>query len=255
MIQKLFKLDKKTFILSFVIVFIVLSLGLLAATMILQSEANREQRIKADISERSLVETERFFIKYKINRLASDLQFINNTVQQHFEKGGDYEHLEELWLAYSNSRKVFDQIRYLDADGNEIIRVDYSPDGAFVVPQDQLQNKKERYYFQHTIGLNENQLYISTLELNMEHGAIELPINPVIRFAQPFFDANGVKQGIIILNYAANDMLSQIASVAAGSQGEVYLLNNDSFWLYHSRASYKEWSFSYNPDSTVKFSS
>ncbi|PKM41233.1 MAG: hypothetical protein CVV04_01900 [Firmicutes bacterium HGW-Firmicutes-9] len=255
MIQKLFKVDKKTFILSFIIVFIVLSLGLLAATMILQSEANREQRIKADISERSLVETERFFIKYKINRLASDLQFINDTVQQHFEKGGDYEHLEELWLAYSNSRKVYDQIRYLDADGNEIIRVDYSPDGAFVVPQDQLQNKKERYYFQHTIGLNKNQLYISTLDLNMEHGAIELPINPVIRFAQPFFDANGVKQGIIILNYAANDMLSQIASVAAGSQGEVYLLNNDSFWLYHSRASYKEWSFSYNPDSTVKFSS
>ena len=221
MIQKLFKTEKKTFILSFVIVFIVLSLGLLVATMILQSESNREQRIKADISERSLIETERYFITYKISRLASDLQFVNETMHQHFSEDGSYEHLKELWLAYSNSRKVYDQIRYLDADGNEIVRVDYSPDGAFVVPQNQLQNKKERYYFQHTIDLNENQMYISMLDLNMEHGAIELPINPVIRFAQPFFDANGEKQGIIILNYSASDILSQIDSVADGSQGHV----------------------------------
>ena len=62
----------------------MLSLGLLATTMILQSESNREQRIKADISERSLIETERFFITYKINRLASDLQFINDTVSYNF---------------------------------------------------------------------------------------------------------------------------------------------------------------------------
>ncbi len=254
MIQKLIKADKKTFLLAFVIVFIVLSLGLLAATMILQSEANREQRVKADISERSLIETERYFITYKINRLASDLEFVYDTMLQHYVSEDNYEHLEELWLAYSNSRKVYDQIRFLDASGNEVIRVDYTPEGAFIMPKDQLQNKKSRYYFKHTIELSQNQLYISTLDLNMERGAIELPINPVIRFAQPYFDANGLKQGIIILNYSANDMLSQIASVATGSEGEVYLLNSDSFWLYHSRASYNEWTFSFNPDSTVKFS-
>jgi len=255
MIQRILKGDKKTFLLSFIIVVIVLSLGLLATTMILQAEANREQRIKADISERSIIATEQYFISYKINRLTSDLQFVNDTLVQHFKQADDTKRIEELWLAYSNSRKIYDQIRYLDENGNETLRVDHSPEGAYVVPQDQLQNKKDRYYFQHTIELNEHQIYISRLDLNMEHGAIELPINPVIRFAMPLYDANGVKRGITVLNYSASDMLTAIASVAGGSVGEVYLLNSDSFWLYNSAASYNEWAFSFNPDSTVKFSS
>ena len=31
----------------------------------------------------------------------------------------DYEEILEEWIAFSNAKKVFDQIRYLDRDGNE----------------------------------------------------------------------------------------------------------------------------------------
>jgi diguanylate cyclase (GGDEF)-like protein len=245
--------DKKTFLFSFIAVFLSITLILLISTMTIQAQINRNARIKVDISEQSLIAAEKYFITYKINRLTSDLNFIYDTLEQHFLTEDDYHHIEELWLAYSDARKVFDQIRYLDADGNEIIRVNYAPDGAYITPEDQLQNKKDRYYFQQTIDLDKNQIYISPLDLNMEKGVIQLPIKPVIRLARPFFDLNGVKQGIVILNYSASDILAQIASVASSSSGEVFFLNKDSYWLYNSKASYNEWAFSFNPDSTVNF--
>lgn len=254
MIKKLIKTDMKTFFLSFLCVLIALVLGLMAATMIIQAEANREQRIKADISERSLVETEQYLITYKINRLTSDLQFVHDTLVQNYSDEGGLAHVAELWLTYSNSRKVYDQIRFIDLNGDEVIRVNYSDSGAYLVPQDQLQNKFDRYYFQQSINLTDDQIYISSLDPNIENGAIELPINPTIRFAQPFIDQNGVKQGIVILNYAADDILTQIKGVAAGSEGNVFFLNCNSYWMYNSQATYTEWAFAFNADSTVKFS-
>jgi len=253
MIKRMIKGDKKTYLISFIAVFLSITLTLMVSTMSIQAQINQNARIKVDISEQSLIAAEEYLIEYRINRLTSDLNFIYDTLKQHFQKEDDYRHIEELWLAYSDTRRVFDQIRYLDAEGNEIVRVDYAPDGAFVMPKDQLQNKKDRYYFQQTINLNENQIYISNLDLNMEKGAIEMPINPVIRFARPFFDESGVKQGIVILNYYASDILTMIESVGSSSFGEVFFLNKDGYWLYHSNDSYTEWAFSYNPDSTVNF--
>ena len=254
MIKRMLSGDKKTFFLSLVLVFAAISLVFLAATMLIQSESNRLKRTTVDITERSLISAEQYFIEYKISRLVSDLQFIYNTLAQSEVNHDEQSELEELWRAYSSGRKVYDQIRFLDADGNEVIRVDYDGKNASIVPKDKLQNKSDRYYFQQTIQMSEGQIYLSPMDLNVENGAIELPINPVVRLAKPFFDANGVKKGIVILNYSASDVLTQIDSIATGSYGEVYLLNNDSFWLYNSHNSFDEWAFAYNPDSTVKFS-
>lgn len=255
MIKRILKGDKKTFFLSFGLVFVAVTIIFLATTMLLQAEVNRVKRIEVDISERSLISSEEYLINYRINRLTSDLQFISDTLKQDFPADENYNEIEKLWFSYSNSRKVYDQIRFIDAEGNERIRVDYSNTGAIVIPQKDLQNKKDRYYFQQTIELDNDQIYISPLDLNVENGAIELPINPVIRFAKPFFDQNGVKKGIVILNYSAADILKQIASIASSSFGNIFFLNSDSYWLYNSHDAYTEWAFSYNPDSTVKFSS
>ena len=253
MIKRMLRGDKKTFFLSLVFVFLAISIVLLTATTLLQANINNETRVKTDITERSLVKTEQFFINYKISRLTSELQFICESLQAEYPTDGDFNHVSTLWLAYSDSRKIFDQIRFLNLSGDEIVRVDYTPDGAFVVPKDQLQNKKDRYYFKDAIDLKEGQIYISNLDLNIENGAIELPINPMIRLARPFFDQNGIKQGLVVLNYSASDILQQIASVAASSTGEVFFLNKEGYWLFNSSAHYNEWAFAYNSDSPTKF--
>lgn len=250
MLQKLKIKSKKTFFLSLISIFVAISLILLAIGILIQSDENKLKRTEVDISEQSMITSEQYFITYKFNRLISDLRFVYDSLLLNYD---DFSEVEALWLSYSKHRGVYDQIRYLDLSGNELIRIDAVPGGAIVVAPEDLQNKSDRYYFKQTVAMNESQIYISPLDLNVENGAIELPIKPVIRFAIPFFDQSGAKKGIVILNYAASDILTQIASVATSSFGNVYLLNNDGYWLYNSHDSYTEWAFAYNPDSTVKF--
>lgn len=255
MIKKMLRGDKKTFFQSLLFVFLAFSIILLATTMLIQADIDQEARTKTDITERGLIEAEQFLINYKINRLTSDMQFIFDSLQEEYPSNHDFDHVARIWLAYSNSRKIFDQIRFLNLVGDEVVRVNYTPDGAIAVPKNQLQNKKDRYYFKTAIDLEEDQIYISTLDLNIENGAIQLPINPVIRLARPFWDRTGIKQGLVVLNYSASDILQQIASVAAGSAGEVFLLNKEGYWLFNSSDSSTAWAFSYNSDSPIKFPS
>lgn len=255
MMKRMLRGDKKGFFVTFALIFVCMTLLFLISTMLKEAEVNRDKRNEVDFSENSLIASEVYFINYKIERITSDLDFVYNTLQLNFPADGDFSNLEKLWLAYSDNRKVYNQIRFIDTQGDEVLRVDYTKGGAQAIPQDQLQNKKDRYYFQQTIGLERGQIYISPLDLNIERGAIELPINPAIRLAQPFFDQNGIKRGIVILNYSASDILKQIASIAKSSYGNVFFLNNEGYWLYNTQDPVTEWAFSYDPASSVKFPS
>ncbi|MBT7171149.1 MAG: hypothetical protein HN909_05200, partial [Phycisphaerales bacterium] len=57
-------------------------------------------------------------------------------------------------LGFSRSREVYDQVRYIDADGLEQIRIDLDAQGnARMIPKAELQNKRHRYYFTNTAQL------------------------------------------------------------------------------------------------------
>ena len=166
---------------------------------------------------------------------------------------GDYSEVEMQWIAFSNRKMIYDQIRYIDVDGNEIIRVNYYNDGAVLVDKDNLQNKKDRYYFTDTIKLKENQIYISKLDLNIENNEIEQPIKPMIRISTPYY-VNGKLKGIVILNYLADDILNQVEQVASTSNGNIFMINSDGYWLYNSDNNDKEWSFMYENKADISFS-
>ena len=136
--------SRRVFILSLVFVFLAVPVIFLVVTMVIQSNANKLKRVEIDVSEESLVRSEQFILNYKFNRITSDLQFVYDTLSFQFPNDNDYSSIEKLWKSYSDARTVYDQIRFLDLDGNEVIRVDYSSEGAYAIPKDQLQNKSDR---------------------------------------------------------------------------------------------------------------
>ncbi|MCD4685567.1 MAG: cache domain-containing protein, partial [Anaerolineae bacterium] len=140
------------------------------------------------------------------------------------------------FLAFANHEPSFYQVRYIDAAGQEIVRVDSKGGQTFIVPDAELQNKADRGYFQESIQLAEGDLYISRLDLNVEQGAIEEPFVPVIRYATPvFFD--GEPAGIVITNIYAQEILDLVIPDA----GDQHLLvDEDGFYLQHEDAAY-EW--------------
>ncbi|HPD88467.1 MAG TPA: sensor domain-containing diguanylate cyclase [Oscillospiraceae bacterium] len=252
MIKVLFK-QKKAFIQYAIFIFLLLSLIILSISSFLQYKLNEAKKIELLNNEQSLIRTEDTIISNRINRISGDLLYVADCFRLNDNGDGDYSEVEKQWVAFSNRKMIYDQIRFIDTDGNEIIRVNYYDSGAVLVDKANLQNKKERYYFTDTIKLSENQIYISKLDLNIENDEIEQPIKPMMRISTPYY-VNGELKGIFVLNYLANDMLNQVAQVASTSSGNIFMLNSDGYWLYNSASPDKEWAFMYEDKKGVSFS-
>jgi hypothetical protein len=115
-----------------------------------------------------------------------------------------------------------------------------------IVPETQLQSKANRYYFKKTIALNQNEVFISPFDLNIENGKVEQPLKPMIRLATPVFNNVGEKKGIVILNYLGENLLENLTQANLTSLGEVMLVNSEGYWL-KSPNSEDEWGFMF-PD-------
>ncbi|MCI2284555.1 cache domain-containing protein [Colwellia sp. MSW7] len=158
---------------------------------------------------------------------------VNMPLFQEYVNSGDpvlKTKLEHYFLNFSNETKRYDQMRYLDLNGHEVFRVNYNDGYPDIVPANLLQNKKDRYYFINTVKLNQNEIFISPLDLNMEFGKLEVPFKPVIRYGTPIFDKNKHKKGILLVNYLGSKLLKIFREEKQNSHPTM-LLNRDGYWL------------------------
>jgi len=152
---------------------------------------------------------------------------------------------EQALKRFSQSKRIYKQIRFLDNSGLEKIRIDYNGTNASIISSNTLQDKSERYYFKDSKNLARGELYMSPLDLNIENNIIETPYTPTIRFSMPVFNHKKTMHGIIVLNYRAKKMLDHFDEMLAGSFGHIALLNNESYWL-QSHKKDREWAFMFN---------
>ena len=168
---------------------------------------------------------------------------------------------DEGWIPliereYVNTLKikaVYDQLRFLDNSGKERVRVNYNNGQIRAVDTGNLQNKAGRYYFKKTIELDQGAIYASPLDLNVENGAIEQPFKPMIRVASPVFDKNNQKWGVIVINYLAENLLSEIQKHSDNTLSEVMLIDSEAFWLLSPRPD-QAWGFMINDRRNHRFS-
>lgn len=117
--------------------------------------------------------------------------------------------LSVIFSAAELSKKTYDQLRYLDEFGDEIVRVDFRRGQTIILTgTDQLQIKSDRPYFTETKKLARGEVLISELNLNRERGEIEVPYVPTLRYSTPVFDQRGDFKGIVISNVSAMAMLA-----------------------------------------------
>lgn len=137
--------------------------------------------------------------------------FVQTYVNSNFESKKIKKIVEELFFHFAKSYNTYYQLRIIDKNGNELVRVDNKYDkSTLVIPNNQLQNKSSRYYFKEAFKLNQNQIYVSPIDLNVENNQIEIPYVPVIRIATPLFDSENNKKGIIIINKYFKNLLELI---------------------------------------------
>ncbi len=149
--------------------------------------------------------------------------------------------LAKRLLHEAQAKPAYHQIRIVGAadGGREAIRVDRNRGPLRVAPADELQQKGNTEYFQATMKLGMDGIYVSPIELNKEQGLVEAPVVPVIRVAAPLFFQDDSRFGILIVELDLRPIFHQLASRAPDGS-DVRMVNADGDYLLH-------------PDSTKAF--
>lgn len=169
-----------------------------------------------------------------------------------FLESKDENQVKDLFLSLARTSSHIMQLRYIDKNGDEIIRVDRDKiaSNVYLVAKGQLQNKKNRDYFYNSIN-KPSKVWFSNLDLNIENQKIQRPFNPTIRAILPIKN-NSSFNGIIIINYFMEDFLESLEENAIYN---TVLFDKDGNTLSHYEKD-KSWGFyldeKYNLNSDYK---
>jgi PAS domain S-box-containing protein len=141
---------------------------------------------------------------------------------------------------------IYEQIRFVDPTGRELVRVNWSDRGAAIAPHGQLRQAVTRPSLTAALGLGAGEVFVSPFTLEADEGIIKQPVVPMLRFGAPVFDASGELRGAILVNYFGRRMLDGLRSIETGGREGLWLLDDDGFWLL-GPSSESEWAFLY-PD-------
>jgi len=243
--NKTIKKFYKNFILIFAPLFLIL---LLSTYYIYNNKIDAEMNIYNEETKHQLL-SQRPIIKDELNLVTSDLLYLGSSqdVIDLFNNRGYINkkfksEIEHNFLSFCKTSKRYDQIRIIDKWGNETIRINFNKNNPFIVPGNQLQNKKDRYYFNDSIKLKKGQIFISPFDLNIEHSKIEEPHKPILRLATPVYNRSNVKSGILILNFLGNKLINKLSYDEHDLNAKSCLVNKDGYWL-KSFSPDKEWGF------------
>ncbi|MFZ3017609.1 MAG: EAL domain-containing protein [Gallionella sp.] len=138
--------------------------------------------------------------------------------------------LEQDLAAFIAAKGIYHKTRWIDEKGQEQVRVERN-DHMSIVPPGAAENKAARYYFDEAMKLKRGEIYLSPLDLEIEHDAVERRQRPILRAATPLFDPSGHARGIAVISYSARDLFEHIDQVSATAGTAWMLLNERGYWL------------------------
>ena len=135
--------------------------------------------------------------------------------------------------SFLKSKQHYFQIRLLSTDikGKEILRVERINSIIKRCPEEELQYKGERDYFQELMQLPPDSIYYSKIDLNKENGQLSDPRIPTLRIAKKVAVQNG-RECILIANVDLTMVFNNLKALIPDSH-EFRLFNQDGHYLIH----------------------
>lgn len=185
------------------IILFVACLGLLQLGIYIIQDRNTVETIKIEDFEQEqplLTEDEKKFKEF-FEYLDKELMLLKNSAFfRNFVKEDMYAvEVEDLFLHILKEIPELYQLRYIDKQGNEIIRAERKHNSLYLLPKNKLQNKKHRYYFKDIMQSTDNKMWLSKIDQNIENGIVDFPKKRTLRIGIPIL-VNNVKKGILVAN-------------------------------------------------------
>ncbi|MDK2868472.1 MAG: hypothetical protein PWP38_2787, partial [Clostridiales bacterium] len=187
--------------------------------------------IQNQMSKQSLwVDEEMLLIQEVFERQISDAFFLAAYTEPYIhDLSVDEQLLEDVFLKFAKSKSVYYQVKFIDRMGMERVKIQKDGDQFYVLPKDKLYNKSDRYYLSADFE-NNDQVYFSSVDLNVENGLIEEPYQPVLRIVKPIFRDN-LFCGYIVLNYDMVTVLSRYQNTLNRTDNQIYFINDEHYWI------------------------
>ena len=245
------------FCLRFVLIFFML-VAVFGVTIHYDASSSRDaEKSNIRVEQKALLEGKKQYIEWVMSSIMRETALLADIVSakrvyeitdlpQDEQRSEKLSRLRSILEAVSQRKEVYDQLRYIDMKGNEVVRINFDQHHSHVVPEIELQNKSHRYYFSEALKLGCNKMYVSPMDLNVEHGEIEEPAKPMIRLATPVLDQDGKKRGIVVVNYLANYLMEGMELFNLDQGANYMLLNKNGFYLFNKEHRETEFAFMYN---------
>ena len=133
-------------------------------------------------------------------------------------------------------RPGYIQLRYVTADGQEVVRMERLPDGTIEAePWQALRNLGDRPYVRNAMGLANGDVYVSEVGFNQPDGTIEQPPRSVVRVAAPARDQAGHLLGVVVVNVDLHTLFSLVTQTVR-QQSLHFITDRNGDYLYRTNA-------------------
>ncbi len=233
------------------VVFVII--GLLFSGLYLVNVAEDHEALLVD-NLRQQMTTERQLrqlkMQQKIEKAQLDVLFLKQTPAVsgivRATQGGGVDLLEntsiDLWkkrfttiaTGYIHINADVYKLRYIGLGnmGKEIIRIERDAHNILkVVPESRLQEKSHRDFVVEAIA-SKQEVYLSDINLNQEHGQVSQPQVPTLRSVAPVYDQNQQAFGVLVINYDFRPFLQTLSDQLPASFN-LYLIDSQGNFILH----------------------
>ncbi|MDX1341465.1 MAG: sensor histidine kinase [Reinekea sp.] len=147
----------------------------------------------------------------------------------------DTKQLSNTFLLFGEQVPNITQLRWLDSEGMERVRVDFFNGMANIRAENELQNKSHRYYFQQALYGDLGDIYVSRIDLNVDNGEIEIPYQPTVRIAIHTGVEDTTRDGVLVMNISLRDLLQKLANIQ--TEGfTLQITDSNGYWILHPQS-------------------
>jgi len=243
-------MQKQAVVLSFVLVISLFMMLLVVIYSIETQKMNIQEQLYLE-REESVITAAEYSFTNQFFMIMTDVSYVADELEKLCLDKEDIS--IGLLSEYMENKPIYDQIRLIGIDGKETYRINRGDTGPEIVEKDKLQDKSDTYYFKEGIGIGDNKIYISKLDLNVENGEVETPHKPMLRFVEPLYN-DGEVFGVVVFNYNASILLESVKTFIGNSlASSVYMVNEEGYWLINSDDPNQEWGFMFDEKKDMRF--
>lgn len=154
------------------------------------------------------------------------------------------EELERDLVVFSQGRKGYTQLRFLDAQAREVLRLDRIPGEDRLRPASVLSSTRDPYYRTVSDQMRPGRVYVSQLEVvpGLASSQASDAGAPILSCAISV-ELQDATQGLLVVNIDGMDMASVLGTMPSGA--EAWIVNQDDVYLgYVGEASEKRATYS-----------